>query len=133
MAITLTDTAAGEIKRYMEEQKVEAGSVLRVGVAGGGCSGLQYTLGFETGFDSTIDASYPQHGVTLVAAKKMALHLDGTTIDFREGPMGAGSRSRIPMRPAAAAVPAADTTKSFERPAFSYQLPKVRRKLKADR
>ena len=51
MAITLTEAAAGEIKRYMEAQKVEPGAVLRMGVAGGGCSGLQYTLGFETNFD----------------------------------------------------------------------------------
>ena len=85
MAITLTETAAGEIKRYMETQKVEAGSVLRVGVAGGGCSGLQYTLGFETDFNPAVDASYPQHGVHLVASKKMSLHLDGTTIDFKKG------------------------------------------------
>ena len=34
MAITLTETAAGEIKRYMEAQKVERGAVLRMGVAG---------------------------------------------------------------------------------------------------
>ena len=65
MAITLTETAAGEIKRYMEAQKVEAGAVLRMGVAGGGCSGLQYTLGFETDFDPMVDARYEQHGVAL--------------------------------------------------------------------
>ena len=45
MAITLTETAAGEIKRYMETQKLDEGTVLRVAVAGGGCSGLQYSLG----------------------------------------------------------------------------------------
>ena len=90
MAITLTEAAAGEIKRYMEAQKVEEGVVLRMGVGGGGCSGLQYTLGFDTGYDSTVDARYEQHGVALVTSKKMALHLDGTTIDFQDGPMGRG-------------------------------------------
>jgi iron-sulfur cluster assembly protein len=90
MAIILTDTAAGEIKRYMDEQKVDEGAVLRVGVAGGGCSGLQYTLGFATDFDPKVDARYEQHGVAMVTSKKMALHLDGTTIDFKEGPMGRG-------------------------------------------
>jgi iron-sulfur cluster assembly protein len=90
MAITLTEAAASEIKRYMAEQKVEAGTVLRMGVAGGGCSGLQYTLGFETNFDPAADARYEQHDVTIVTGKKMALHLDGTTIDFRESPMGRG-------------------------------------------
>jgi iron-sulfur cluster assembly protein len=90
MAITLTEAAAGEVKRYMQDQKVEEGTMLRLGVAGGGCSGLQYTLGFDTAFDPVVDAGYPQHGVKLAVSKKMALHLDGTTIDFQEGPMGRG-------------------------------------------
>jgi len=90
MAITITENAANEIKRYMESQKVEADAVLRVGVAGGGSSGLQYSLGFEAGFDPAVDAHYPQHGISLVTTKKMALHLDGTVIDFQDGPMGRG-------------------------------------------
>ena len=90
MAITVTEAAAGEIKRYMEAQKVAQGAVLRMGVAGGGCSGLQYTLGFETDFDPKADARYEQHGVAVVTTKKMALHLDGTKIDFQDGPMGRG-------------------------------------------
>ncbi|MEN6452242.1 MAG: iron-sulfur cluster assembly accessory protein [Thermoguttaceae bacterium] len=105
MAITITNTAADEIKRYMNDQKVEAGSMLRIGVAGGGCSGLQYSLGFDTEFDPTVDASYPQHGVTLVAAKKMALHLDGTTIDFRETPMGRGFSIENPNVPRGGGCP----------------------------
>jgi iron-sulfur cluster assembly protein len=105
MAITLTETAAGEIKRYMETQKVDAGSVLRVGVAGGGCSGLQYTLGFETDFNPAIDASYPQHGIHLVASKKMALHLDGTTIDFQDGPTGRGFSIENPNAPRGGGCP----------------------------
>jgi iron-sulfur cluster assembly accessory protein len=90
MAIILTETAAEEIKRYREAQKVEEGTVLRMGVAGGGCSGLQYTLGLETDFDPVVDARYEQHGVAIVTSKKMALHLDGTTIDFQDGPKGRG-------------------------------------------
>jgi iron-sulfur cluster assembly protein len=105
MAITLTETAAGEIKRYMETQKVDQRSVLRVGVAGGGCSGLQYTLGFETDFDPAVDASYPQHGVRMVASKKMALHLDGTMIDFQEGPMGRGFSIENPNVPRGGGCP----------------------------
>ena len=90
MAVTITEAAAGEIKRHMEAQNVEPGSVLRIVIASGGCAGLQYTLEFEKDFNPTVDARYEQHGVALVAAKKMALHLDGTTIDFRTGPMGSG-------------------------------------------
>ncbi len=90
MAINLTETAAGEIKRYMEDQKVEEGAVLRMGVAGGGCSGFQYSLGFETDYNPTVDARYEQHGVAVVTTKKMALFLDGATVDFLDGPMGRG-------------------------------------------
>ena len=105
MAITLTETAAGEIKRYMETQKLDDGTVLRVAVAGGGCSGLQYSLGFESSFDPTVDATCPQHGVTLVISKKMALHLDGTTIDFQEGPMGRGFSIENPNIPRGGGCP----------------------------
>lgn len=105
MAITLTESAAGEIKRYMADQKVEEGAVLRVGVAGGGCSGLQYSLGFDAAVDPTIDARYPQHGVTVVTTKKMALHLDGTTIDFQEGPMGRGFSIENPNVPRGGGCP----------------------------
>jgi iron-sulfur cluster assembly protein len=105
MAIVLTETAAEEIKRYMEAQKVEPEAVLRIGVLGGGCSGLQYSLGFETGFDPKVDARYHQHGVALVTSKKMALHLDGTVIDFREGPMGRGFSIENPNVPRGGGCP----------------------------
>jgi iron-sulfur cluster assembly protein len=90
MPIIVTETAAAEIKRFMDSQKLEPGTMLRMGIAGGGCAGLQYTLGFETFFDPTIDARYEQNGVSVVTNKKMALHLDGATIDFVTGPMGQG-------------------------------------------
>ena len=46
MAITLTENAALEVKKVMEEQKMDD-VLLRVGVAGGGCSGFSYSLGFD--------------------------------------------------------------------------------------
>lgn len=105
MAITLTETAAGEVQRYMEAQKVEEGSVLRMSVTGGGCAGLQYTLGFQTDFDAKVDARYEQHGVAVVTRKKMALHLDGTTIDFQEGPTGRGFSIENPNAPKGGGCP----------------------------
>lgn len=90
MAITITESAAEEIKRIMTSQNLESDTVLRMGVAGGGCSGLQYSLGFDTNYDAEADAKYDCHGVPLVTKRKMALHLDGTTIDFQDGPMGRG-------------------------------------------
>ncbi len=105
MAITLTPAAAEEIKRYMKEQSVEEGTMLRMGVGGGGCAGLQYSLGFDTAFDPEIDARYQQHGVAVVTRKKVALHLEGTTIDFLDGPMGRGFAIDNPSVPRGGGCP----------------------------
>ncbi len=45
--VTLTERAALEAKRVMEEKSVPAAAVLRVGVKGAGCAGFQYDLGFD--------------------------------------------------------------------------------------
>ncbi len=84
MAITLTERAATEIKRIMEEEKREEGTVLRLGVTGGGCSGFSYALGFDTTVDETVDAKFDQHGVQIVVDRKSSLYLDGTTLDFHD-------------------------------------------------
>lgn len=84
-AITLTENAAGEVKKIINEQKLGDDIVLRVGVTGGGCSGFSYALGFDKAFDEKADSIYEQHGVTMVVDKKSALYLDGTTVDFHEG------------------------------------------------
>src|SRR5688572_24160859 len=85
MAVTLSEKAAKEVKKIIEEQKLDEATVLRVGVAGGGCSGFSYALGFDKSFDEKADSKYDCHGVTLVVDKKSALYLDGTTVDFYEG------------------------------------------------
>ncbi len=90
MGLSLTPVAASEIKRIIEEQKLEPGTVLRMAIGGGGCSGLQYSLGFDTEYDPKLDARYESNGISLVTRKKFALHLDGTVIDFLDGPAGRG-------------------------------------------
>jgi iron-sulfur cluster assembly protein len=87
MGITLTELAAKEIKRVISEQKLPEGVSLRVGVAGGGCSGFEYQLGFEESeaLDQEKDSVSEQHGIRLAVDKKSALYLDGTTIDFHDG------------------------------------------------
>ncbi len=85
MGLTLTERAATEVKKIIAEQKLEDGTVLRVGVTGGGCSGFSYSLGFDKAFDDKTDSKSDQHGVTMVVDKKSALYLDGTTVDFYDG------------------------------------------------
>ena len=92
MAVIVTEEAAKQINKVIADQNMEEGTVVRMGIAGGGCSGLRYFLGFdnESKVDPDVDVCFEQHGVKLVASKKHDLHLDGTTVDYRDGPMGSG-------------------------------------------
>lgn len=85
MAIEITEKAAVEVRRVQEEQKFDADMFLRIGVAGGGCSGFNYTLTFDNAYDEQADSKFDQHGVAVVVDKKSALYLDGTTVDWHEG------------------------------------------------
>jgi iron-sulfur cluster assembly protein len=88
MAVNLTERAAQEVRKILDDQKMDVSTtLLRVGVAGGGCSGFSYALGFDpaTNYDPAKDSKYEFHGVNLVVDKKSALYLDGTTVDFYEG------------------------------------------------
>lgn len=84
MAITLTENAALEVKKVIEEQKMDE-VLLRIGVAGGGCSGFSYSLGFDKAFDEEKDVKSEQHGIAVVVDKKSELYLEGVTIDFYSG------------------------------------------------
>lgn len=84
MAVMLSEKAADEVKRIMQEQKLE-NTMLRVGVAAGGCSGFQYSLGFDNNWDEAKDKKYDAHGVTVVVDRKSDLYLEGVTVDFMDG------------------------------------------------
>ena len=85
MAVQLTEIAAQEIKRVMDEQKMPAGVALRIAVAGGGCSGFEYKLGFDENVDEESDVVREIHGVRVAVDKKSSLYLDGTEIDYHSG------------------------------------------------
>ena len=86
--ITVTETAAQKIKVLLEEQgQVEYG--LRVGVMGGGCSGFQYKLAFEESADE-MDQVIEDNGVQIFVDPKSCLYLNGVTVDYEDGLMGAG-------------------------------------------
>ncbi len=85
--ITVTEKAAGEVKRAMSEANLPEGTVLRIGVAGGGCSGFSYKLGFDSGENVTSEKDHisEQHGLKVAVDKKSDLYLDGTEIDYYDG------------------------------------------------
>lgn len=85
MPLLLTESAAQELKKVIVEQKLPGTTVLRVGVAGGGCSGFEYRLGFDDKVDEKADTVREIHGIRVAVDKKSDLYLDGTEIDFHEG------------------------------------------------
>lgn len=86
MPIALTEKAVKEINRIIHEDDSLGTDVkVRVGVAGGGCSGFQYSFTLDTNFDESKDNLYQQHGLGVIVDKKSALYLDGTTVDFHDG------------------------------------------------
>ncbi len=81
--INLTDKAITEVKRIMSEQQLEEGTMLRVSVSGGGCSGFSYVLGFEK--EAADGDDVLQFGDLQVALGKDAVpYLDKTIIDFND-------------------------------------------------
>lgn len=87
--ITLTEKAISEVRKIKSENSIPDDYALRVGVKGGGCSGLSYTLGFDSEIKDT-DNITDHNGVKLIVDWKSILYLTGTTIDFSDGLMGKG-------------------------------------------
>jgi len=88
--ITLTKTAVKEIKTIMTDKEMETDNVyLRVGVAGGGCSGFKYTLDI-TEDKNDMDEEWTHDGVTVICDSKSMLYLTGTTVDFKDELTGRG-------------------------------------------
>lgn len=105
MSILLTATAVDEVRKIKTAQELGEETVLRIGILGGGCSGLQYSLGFDDQFDPKIDTRYDFGEVSLITQKKFDLHLDGTEIDFVETPYSKGFSIENPNYPKSAGCP----------------------------
>ena len=88
--IQMTDKAVAEIKRLIQTDPKAAGSILRVQVVGGGCSGMSYKLGFDNQPETANDKSFEKDGVKIVIDSKSYLYLAGTELDFSDGLNGKG-------------------------------------------
>jgi len=88
MVIELSETAAKAMKQIMTDREAGEGAVIRLEIAGGGCSGIQHQMDMQTDIDPEVDETCEQHGVKFVASKKMALFLTGMEIDAVETPAG---------------------------------------------
>jgi iron-sulfur cluster assembly protein len=80
MAVNVSPGAVKRVKELMESQNLQ-NAFLRMGVKGGGCSGLQYNLEFDTEMGK-LDKQFEVDGVKVVVDVKSYLYLNGTTLDW---------------------------------------------------
>lgn len=87
--VNITEKAAKQVKKVMEENKIDSSYGLRVGVKGGGCSGLTYQLGFDAS-PKNGDTTIEKDGIKLFIDGKSLFYLMGTELDFSDGLNGKG-------------------------------------------
>jgi len=85
--VTLTQGAASKIKELMAEEPAGEVGVLRIAVQGGGCSGFEYALGFDSGAQEG-DHQLDVYGIQIAVDPLSAPYLQGTQIDFVDGLQG---------------------------------------------
>lgn len=81
--VSFTAQALNEIKRLMQEPGFDTATMLRIGVKGGGCSGLTYVLGFDQ--KNTDDETYTFEGLPFLMNKSHGIYLYGMEIDWQDG------------------------------------------------
>ena len=79
--VTLTPNAIKEVRRLQKVQGLE-GVALRLGVKGGGCSGLSYTVTFDTEA-GPYDQVYEADDLRVIVDRKSAIYLQGTQLDYQ--------------------------------------------------
>jgi iron-sulfur cluster assembly protein len=80
MAVSLSPVAVKRVKELMDRQNLQH-AFLRMGVKGGGCSGLSYNLEFDTELGK-FDKQFEIDGVKVVVDAKSYLYLNGSTLDY---------------------------------------------------
>lgn len=95
MAITLTQAAVERVSA-IKNMRQTPDAILRVGVRGGGCSGLSYFMDFVEKAEDK-DKVFTIEGVTIAVDRKSYLFLNGTEIDFQKGMMKTGFEFKNPV------------------------------------
>ena len=81
--VSFTQSALTELIRLKNEEGFDASKSLRIGVKGGGCSGMTYILGFEE--KTAEDEEYDFEGLSFIMNKSHGLYLYGMTVDWSGG------------------------------------------------
>jgi iron-sulfur cluster assembly accessory protein len=86
--ITVTDNAVRQLRALLEAQGPSERKGLRVQIAKGGCSGLQYEMSLDA--ERAGDSIVEKEGVAFLVDRESADFLRGATLDYRDGLTGAG-------------------------------------------
>jgi len=92
--ITLTERAASELSGLINEQK--AGAALRVWVAGGGCSGLQYGMALDDNAPEEDDKVFEQSGIKIFIDGLSLNYMEGASVDYVDDTLGGGFKIENP-------------------------------------
>ena len=93
--ITVSDNAKQYLDQLIQDQKENPDAFIRVGVKGGGCSGLEYQLKFDTEMKQA-DEDHADNGIKVVVDFKSLLYLYGTELDYSGGLNGKGLTFKNP-------------------------------------
>ena len=95
MNLTITESAANEVKKFIEAEELPAEGGLRVRVMPGGCSGFQYAMEVEEAPQED-DEVVNLHDVRVFVDMFSAQYLDNVEIDYVNGIMGSGFTFKNP-------------------------------------
>jgi iron-sulfur cluster assembly protein len=93
--ITVTEKAKSKAVELIKAENLPGDSFIRVGVEGGGCSGLSYKLEFDHELRDG-DKVFEDKGIKIVCDRKSFLYLVGTQLDFSDGLNGKGFQFHNP-------------------------------------
>ncbi len=89
-AISITERAAKEVARVIQDNGMPAETWVRIGAKGGGCSGMTYVLDFDQKGPTEFDLTFEEHGVRVIIDKKSSFFMAGTILDFNDGLLNRG-------------------------------------------
>ena len=93
--ITVNESARDEVLKLLQAEGQPEGSFVRVGVKGGGCSGLMYEMTFDHEMQDG-DQTFEDKGVKIVVDRKSYLYLVGTELQLSGGLNGKGFQFHNP-------------------------------------
>ena len=88
--IELTEAAVAQVKKLIAAESEPESTMLRLGIEGGGCSGLSYTMDFTTEPQGKLDRVFEFDGLRVIVDARSLLYLGGITVDHSDKILGGG-------------------------------------------